>query len=42
MNLFQLGDSTYGGFGSAPKFPNAANVSFLFRLCKTVWTIKIQ
>ena len=31
MNLFQLGDSTYGGFGSAPKFPNAANVSFLFR-----------
>ena len=31
MNLFQLGDATYGGFGSAPKFPNAANVSFLFR-----------
>ncbi len=31
MNLFQLGDSTFGGFGSAPKFPNAANVSFLFR-----------
>ena len=31
MNLFQLGDSAYGGFGSAPKFPNAANVSFLFR-----------
>ena len=34
MNLFQLGDSTYGGFGSAPKFPNAANVSFLFRYAK--------
>ena len=31
MNLFQLGDPTYGGFGSAPKFPNAANISFLFR-----------
>ncbi len=34
MNLFQLGDSTYGGFGSAPKFPNAANISFLFRYAK--------
>ena len=34
MNLFQLGDTTYGGFGSAPKFPNAANVSFLFRYAK--------
>ena len=31
MNLFQLGDFSYGGFGSAPKFPNAANISFLFR-----------
>ena len=34
MNLFQIGDSTYGGFGSAPKFPNAANISFLFRYAK--------
>ncbi|NND86226.1 MAG: thioredoxin domain-containing protein [Nitrosopumilus sp.] len=34
MNLFQLGDATYGGFGSAPKFPNAANVSFLFHYAK--------
>ena len=34
MNLFQLGDYAYGGFGSAPKFPNAANVSFLFRYAK--------
>lgn len=34
MNLFQLGDSSYGGFGSAPKFPNAANMSFLFRYAK--------
>lgn len=31
MNLLQAGDPIYGGFGSAPKFPNAANVSFLFR-----------
>ena len=34
MNLFQLGDPTHGGFGSAPKFPNAANISFLFRYSK--------
>ena len=34
MNLFQLCDTTYGGFGSAPKFPNAANISFLFRYAK--------
>ncbi|QLH07223.1 thioredoxin domain-containing protein [Nitrosopumilus ureiphilus] len=34
MNLFQMGDPTYGGFGSAPKFPNAANISFLFRYAK--------
>ncbi len=34
MNLLQLGDPTYGGFGSAPKFPNAANVSFLLRYSK--------
>ena len=34
MNLFQLGDPTYGGFGSAPKFPSAANISFLFRYAK--------
>ncbi len=34
MNLFQMGDFSYGGFGAAPKFPNAANVSFLFRYAK--------
>lgn len=34
MNLFQIADSTYGGFGSAPKFPNAANLSFLLRYGK--------
>ena len=34
MNLFQMGDYTYGGFGHAPKFPNAAVVSFLFRYAR--------
>lgn len=34
MNLFQIADNTYGGFGSAPKFPNAANLSFLLRYGK--------
>ena len=31
INLYDGGDATYGGFGSAPKFPNAACVSFMFR-----------
>jgi uncharacterized protein YyaL (SSP411 family) len=34
INLLQMGDPTYGGFGSAPKFPNAANISFMFRYYK--------
>lgn len=34
VNLFQIADNTYGGFGSAPKFPNAANLSFLLRYSK--------
>ncbi len=34
VNLFQLGDYTYGGFGRAPKFPNTAAISFLFRYSK--------
>ena len=34
MNLLQAGDPIYGGFGSAPKFPNAANISFLFRYAR--------
>lgn len=34
INLFQMGDFSYGGFGSAPKFPNAANISFIFRYAK--------
>lgn len=42
MNLFQLGDATYGGFGSAPKFPNAANVSFMFRYAKLAGLTKFN
>ncbi|CDI05933.1 thioredoxin domain-containing protein [Candidatus Nitrosotenuis uzonensis] len=34
MNLLSISDSTYGGFGGAPKFPNAANLSFLLRYGK--------
>lgn len=34
MNLLQLGDMTNGGFGAAPKFPNSANISFLFRYAR--------
>ncbi|WP_042687410.1 thioredoxin domain-containing protein [Candidatus Nitrosotenuis chungbukensis] len=34
MNLMQIADNTYGGFGSAPKFPNAANLSFMLRYSK--------
>ena len=34
MNLMQIADSTYGGFGGAPKFPNAANLSFILRYSK--------
>jgi uncharacterized protein len=29
--LLQLADNLYGGFGSAPKFPNASNLLFLLR-----------
>ncbi|MCV0401565.1 MAG: thioredoxin domain-containing protein [Nitrosopumilus sp.] len=42
MNLFQLGDATHGGFGSAPKFPNAANISFLFRYAKLTGLTKFN
>lgn len=34
INLLQLGDHFNGGFGSAPKFPNAANLSFMLRYHK--------
>ena len=31
VNLLQMADTTYGGFGQAPKFPSASNLSFMFR-----------
>jgi len=34
INLLQISDTTYGGFGQAPKFPNASNLSFMFRYSK--------
>ena len=34
INLLQMGDATDGGFGSSVKFPNSANISFLFRYGK--------
>jgi len=34
INLLQIADTTYGGFGQAPKFPNASNLSFMFRYSK--------
>ncbi len=34
MNLLQMGDQIFGGFGTAPKFPNSANISFMFRYSK--------
>ncbi len=33
-NLLQLGDMTHGGFGRAPKFPNSASISFMFRYAR--------
>lgn len=31
VTLLQLADNLYGGFGSAPKFPNTSNLLFLLR-----------
>lgn len=31
VSLLQMGDSIYGGFGQAPKFPNPTNLMFLLR-----------
>jgi uncharacterized protein YyaL (SSP411 family) len=31
IGLLQMGDKIYGGFGHAPKFPNASNLMFLLR-----------
>ncbi len=42
MNLMQLGDQVYGGFGTAPKFPNSANLSFILRYAKLSGISKFQ
>lgn len=42
INLLSLGDPTNGGFGSAPKFPNAANLSFMLRYSKLSGISKFQ
>ncbi len=42
MNLIQLGDPVHGGFGSAPKFPNSANLSFMLRYSQLSGISKFQ
>ena len=42
LNLLSLGDQINGGFGHAPKFPNAANLSFLLRYSKMSGIAKFQ
>ena len=42
INLLQIADATYGGFGQAPKFPNASNLSFMFRYSKLSGISKFQ
>ena len=42
INLMQLGDPMHGGFGSAPKFPNSANLSFMLRYSKLSGISKFQ
>ena len=31
LGLLHMGDTAYGGFGHAPKFPNVSNLLFLLR-----------
>jgi len=42
INLLQIADTAYGGFGQAPKFPNASNLSFMFRYSKLSGISKFQ
>jgi len=42
INLLQIADAVNGGFGSAPKFPNAANLSFMLRYSKLSGITKFQ
>jgi len=42
MNLLSIVDMTNGGFGQAPKFPNASNLSFMLRYSKLSGIVKFQ
>ena len=42
MNLLQVADTNFGGFGQAPKFPNAANLSFMLRYSQISGISKFQ
>ncbi len=42
VNLLSIADNTNGGFGQAPKFPNASNLSFMLRYSKLSGIVKFQ
>jgi len=42
LNLLSMGDPVNGGFGQAPKFPNAANLSFMLRYSKLSGITRFQ
>jgi uncharacterized protein YyaL (SSP411 family) len=42
VNLLSMGDPINGGFGQAPKFPNAANLSFMLRYSKLSGIVRFQ
>ena len=42
LNLLSMGDQVNGGFGQAPKFPNAANLSFMLRYSKLSGIARFQ
>jgi len=42
LNLLSMGDPINGGFGQAPKFPNAANLSFMLRYSKLSGIVRFQ
>ena len=42
VNLLSLVDMTNGGFGQAPKFPNASNLAFMLRYSKLSGIAKFQ
>jgi len=42
VNMLSIADMTNGGFGQAPKFPNASNLSFMLRYSKLSGIAKFQ